>query len=280
MQENKIPRRLKRFHRERKKAFPADSYDSGLEKIASEETLSKDLYEKKKSEEKEMLSDIETGIKRIEEEEVSESLLRADKDRRQRAKELTAGAVRRFRQENNRLPMRQEYEQIVESIFSQLQEEEKKEKQKTETKKQKEREKKEAEKQKQREEQKKRREERKKKKYGEEEEQQLPPEETKPLVSLEDLDVKEMLSKQSLEDESDNLEDLVGTEEDAGEELELKEIPAEKENNCPNCNKKTEKKFFCPKCGNPFCSDCAKSVKQVGKQTEYECPKCGNKMKK
>ncbi|MFA5764033.1 MAG: zinc ribbon domain-containing protein [archaeon] len=52
----------------------------------------------------------------------------------------------------------------------------------------------------------------------------------------------------------------------------LKSSPSN-EKKCSNCGKPNEKTIFCPKCGTAFCENCAKSHDAQG----YICPKCGAK---
>lgn len=50
--------------------------------------------------------------------------------------------------------------------------------------------------------------------------------------------------------------------------------------NCPKCGKPTGEIIFCPECGAAFCEKCAKSVEVVGNARNIVCPGCGKKIKK
>jgi len=57
--------------------------------------------------------------------------------------------------------------------------------------------------------------------------------------------------------------------------------PAEKEgSNCPNCQAPAEEVIFCPECGSAFCEKCAKKVEKLGNVRTIVCPSCGTKIKK
>ncbi len=107
-------------------------------------------------------------------------------------------------------------------------------------------------------------------------------------VSLSDeeekpLDLKGILGKEAESgDESaeePSLEELGGelpedlTEESAEEEGEGKEETGE--NSCKNCGTKVEHKIVCPNCGNELCEHCALKAKVEGALVKLTCPGCG-----
>lgn len=47
-------------------------------------------------------------------------------------------------------------------------------------------------------------------------------------------------------------------------------------NSCPHCQVKTDTIVYCPNCGNGFCPNCAKSAKSEGDRTNYTCPICSH----
>lgn len=47
-------------------------------------------------------------------------------------------------------------------------------------------------------------------------------------------------------------------------------------NTCPHCQIKTDRIVYCPSCGNGFCPNCAKSAKSEGEKTNYTCPICAH----
>jgi len=117
-------------------------------------------------------------------------------------------------------------------------------------------------------------------------EQKTPAQSTsqQPQINTATADLKALLgeegkkSKKSVSDEFDlNLEeDSSETSEAAkssSEEIgEIEDIALGDKSICPNCGKETEKIIFCSKCGYSFCELCSKKD-----GTKYICPKCKTK---
>lgn len=49
---------------------------------------------------------------------------------------------------------------------------------------------------------------------------------------------------------------------------------------CPNCGATGQETVFCPECGAAFCEKCAKSAEAAGNAKSLACPSCGRKVKK
>ncbi len=102
--------------------------------------------------------------------------------------------------------------------------------------------------------------------------------------SITNTDLKALLgeegkkSKKSVSDEFDlNLDEgndeANNTSAAASEEIgEIEDIEIGDKSICPNCGKETEQIIFCAKCGFSFCEKCSKK-----EGTKYICPKCGTK---
>ena len=104
-------------------------------------------------------------------------------------------------------------------------------------------------------------------------------------VSSNIVDVKALLEDNTDMDKKSKKGDEfdLGLDEDMGENNEIigeentregEEEELDKKQKCPNCKKGTEKIIYCPKCGTAFCENCAK--KEAG---QIVCPKCGQKIK-
>ncbi len=268
-----VPRRMKRLYRQKKgEELPALEpvlEKAGFEAIPSEEELEQEQKEMGKTA---WYEGEKHGLEKIQsEEEIEKSL-----EKKNRAKELAVREVKEFRQKHKRLPMRTEYDQIVENIFYMMQKEEKKSRsmEQDERGKQKET---------QRQEQEAKRRERRKSRSREDEtlQPEILKEEKKPKLGIEDLDVKSILSEDtSGKEETGELEGLAG--EEGKEEFSLKELEEKspETGKCQHCGKESKKQVFCAECGEPFCEKCAKTTKQVGDKTEMQCPNCGAKTKK
>jgi len=99
----------------------------------------------------------------------------------------------------------------------------------------------------------------------------------------EDEDIKEIETESEIRelaavDELSDLESDLGTDDDI--DLIEKEVADPKANVCPNCNNSSSNLVYCPSCGQAFCDHCAKGV-EVGTETiKYTCPKCSYAFKK
>lgn len=93
------------------------------------------------------------------------------------------------------------------------------------------------------------------------------------LEELKKMDFKDLLSDtekkdgKSGEDELKELEGETAIDEDGPQP-------------CPNCQKETDKVFFCPECGTGFCKNCASAFKKQGNDELYQCPNCQTFVKK
>ncbi len=299
MEENDVPRRLKRFYRKgeqvpmeargesrertiRTVEKAPEKEDSGLEKIASEDLIEREYIQKRENISKKKAISLEKSIEEVpSEDEISDSLAKqASDDKKDRAKEIAVEEIERFKDRHKRLPMRTEYDQLVENIFSQIQDEERKNKGAVEEEKKKGLEEKHLERKDRRKDRKRRGEEEEEKKTDEK-----PPEENTTTTTIQGLDIKEILNLDTEsggkggEDEFDLSKDL-DIESGGEEDFKITPIEDEKTVQCDNCKKRVERKFFCPDCGTQFCEKCAKKVAKVGDKLEVECPSCGKKMKK
>ena len=262
MEKENIPRRMRRFHRERQGKKEAEKEfalkrKQGMEAVPSEEAIEEELLEKKGGYSKKYAEGIAGSL--VEEE-------REEAERRGRAEELALNEVRRFREQYNRLPMRTEYEQIIESIFSIMQAEDRKEREKIAAEKKEKREK----------EKLARREQRAARGKKQLEEVELPEEKPRPKIGIEDLEVKDILGK------TGEKEELALPEGEEKEEFSLKELEEapEETGKCKNCGRATEQQVYCSECGQAFCEKCAKSTRRVLDKLEMQCPNCGTKTKK
>jgi predicted RNA-binding Zn-ribbon protein involved in translation (DUF1610 family) len=84
---------------------------------------------------------------------------------------------------------------------------------------------------------------------------------------------EEKKGKKSAKDEFDLGLDEDTSQEAGSEELSgIEEIEAGEKSVCPNCGKETAQIIFCSKCGTAFCDKCSKIEGE-----KYICPKCGAK---
>ena len=65
-----------------------------------------------------------------------------------------------------------------------------------------------------------------------------------------------------------------------GELTDLNQPEEKSGQKCPKCGKPAENIIFCPECGTAFCENCAKKVGMQGKAKIITCPECGHKIKK
>ncbi len=284
----KVPRRLKRFYRQKGEGEEEQGYsedyggnddyyneskqksgrrfsreekedDFDIRKIPSME------YEDVKIDEKNIVE-----IKKIEEKSLEEKLAMLE--------------VEKFKQEKKRLPNKKESEKLADNIYTQLKEtpvEELEEKVGRRSSR--------------REERHSRREERNSRRHGGNEripedmkesnhaEKEVSPPE--PVANIKDLFSEEEKggAKKSKKSEFDlglgpDFEEGVNDTNEsgsAGNGDELETIPDFDETSaCPSCGKKTDKIIYCPKCGAAYCDSCA-----TQKEGKYICPKCGTKTK-
>jgi hypothetical protein len=273
MNEEKIPRRLKRFYREGKSQPKEGNLNShNRERFNStEEDYSgrlpsmsyEDLTQKAN---KENLQEIE----KLEKADIEEKLALVE--------------VEKFKKENKRLPTRKESEQIADNLFTQLKENDdvsnaivhhgRRREQGNEAEVQKEKMPPSRRARSQREQ--KRSEERA------QEEEIIPKGNIKDLFGsangLGNTNTKNLEKEFSLDlgdgkGEGNEAGEIKSFEdEDKNEDIEELNFGEEEldETKCPNCGKKTEQIIYCSKCGAAFCKNCSK--KENGNE---KCPKCG-----
>ena len=113
----------------------------------------------------------------------------------------------------------------------------------------------------------------------------LPPEAPPKRPTVEDRAAQEKRIKELLgeEEEIKALGEEEGVEEiGALPEEEEEEVPVieEEKNKCSNCGSLTTRKIYCPDCGTEFCDNCAAARKDEGGHFKYKCPACGKEFKK
>lgn len=280
MEEEVVPRRLRRFYREKERQKPS------YKRPRREEIMHKAQEEPSQQEERELTR----------------------KEMKKKTVELALKEIKNFKEKNRRLPKGKEYDEIAEAIFKQMKRSREAEKifgkirqiQGMREEKAlrlagrraagKEEEQEEA--PKAREELQRRRlgrresfEERRKKRRGRIKEGPA----AKPALAEETagLSVEELFKEEpGKEEESLSISDLEGSDFDFEKELGLgeldegigKEIQTNK-NKCPTCGIRTDDIVFCPHCGTAFCSHCAKKVQVLEDKVKYVCPKCGGEFK-
>ncbi len=194
------------------------------------------------------------------------------KDAKKESMKLAVNEIRRFKEEYNRLPKGNEYDEIAENIYQQIKRQEDREKEEQ--------------------------------RHGSERQQQpglataiqqqaqpaagktVPEMQKMPKLDMKNLDVKDLFGESGSEEKELKLEDIsTGLEDelkleglDEGIDAFPKELETDK-NNCPNCKAKTEEIVFCPDCGTAFCAHCAKSASTEAGITKYVCPKCSKEVK-
>ena len=255
---NDIPRRLKRFQRKA---------DQG------EELPEEALFE----------------LQAQEEENAGGSALTGDVGQdnpKKKTMELALKEVKKFKSAHKRLPKKEEYDTIAESIYAQLKEQEEKEKilrkldriQNKASRK------------------------RPRRPRGRakpaEKEEPAPAEPKAPLAgkglerksapssleSVKGLDVGDLFGESAKKPgakEEGDFGELTGL--DFGEDTELKSIAGEEKggaSTCPNCKKAADSIIYCPGCGTAYCAACAKSVEKLADRTKFTCPKCDKSIEK
>ncbi|MBN2067565.1 MAG: hypothetical protein JW744_03800 [Candidatus Diapherotrites archaeon] len=193
-------------------------------------------------------------------------------------KQLALEEVQKFKEEHDRYPRKDEYDQIAENLYQQLHDKEEREKifQRLE---------------KRRPENKKPREKgpRGKRQRGKKpdlkeggqpgfEEPGQPAEVQKPVLGkeeIEDLSVEDLFSGEGKSPEKK------GTEKDLADEFSLEGLGGGKEEavGCPSCGSTGTKIIFCPGCGAAFCKTCAKKSEKIAGRIVLTCPECGAKVK-
>jgi len=103
-----------------------------------------------------------------------------------------------------------------------------------------------------------------------------------PSIS-DDEDIKEIRTESEIRelaavDELSELESDLETSDDI--DLIEKDVADPKANVCPNCNNSSSSLVYCPSCGQAFCDHCAKSVEVGTEAIKYTCPKCSYAFKK
>lgn len=116
---------------------------------------------------------------------------------------------------------------------------------------------------------------------SEEEVPQIPKGDGKsPLEELEELEKMERddnVKKLASIDELSKLEKELSS---AGDfDLVEKEVETT-HNNCPRCSNKAVDIVYCPNCGDAFCDHCAKKVEVQEDAVKYTCPKCNAEFRK
>lgn len=294
---DRVPRRLRRFYRPVEKKYGDGGHRQGSGRDENDyygiDADYKDVSSYT-SPERQQLGSIPTM--NYEDLEIDPKNYRELKkfEQKKKEEELALLEINRFKETHNRLPSKEEAEQIAENIYSQLKESDVSElypaseeenggesneaggrKGWRERRLRKDRQKRDS-------------------KEAEGEEMKIPmalqtPQSAEPIKNI----------KALLEDESFDLKEKGGPkkggkksveefdlDEDFGEEsdeLDLGEAEEavsiekldKKGSSCPNCKAKTEKIIYCPKCGKAYCSKCAASCAE-GK---YSCPDCGTKTK-
>ncbi len=244
-----VPRRLRRFHRKMERG--EDVPEEALLELEEEEI-----------EEPESIG--ETIFKQVEGDAAGEA--------KKKAMELALREVKRFKKKHRRLPKKEEYDKIADSIFSQLKTEREKERllRKVERAKGRMARKGKA-----------------RKAAAKEMEKPLPRKKdiSEVLQKIKGLDVKDLFEEQGekpakkakVEGELSELSKL-----GLGEEM-PKELPLEKEaeqQECPSCKAAAAELIYCPECGTAYCKKCAEKIEKLADRIKYYCPKCGKFVEK
>ena len=216
--------------------------------------------------------------------------------------QLAMDEVTRFKEEHNRLPKKDEYDNIAESIYNQTKDKEERAKALERLERKKPRD------QRERPERKMDRSERKKerlerKRHGRDAEEETGTDEKKQEMFNEMQQAAKSLGEKEIKGMS--VEDLFGEgnktkgnddEFSLGQEEKSKSISDEfslgelsdfdqsqekqQGEKCPKCGNETEEIVFCPECGTAFCEKCAKKVSVQGNVKTFVCPNCSKEIKK
>jgi len=198
--------------------------------------------------------------------------------------QLALDEVEKFKEKNQRLPKKEEYDRIAESIYSQL-------KDQAQRKKLMERYERKMQKQKEKDARHGRKGRKAKGIPGEE----IPAELDERNPAFDELkETSQNLSQKDIKDMS--VEDLFGESKDGkvetgstsvDDEFSLEGMSdldsgpeAQAKNTCPKCKAPTDKVIYCPGCGAAFCEKCALHVEQIGAVKTLTCPECSKKVKK
>ncbi len=251
---DKIPRRMRRFYREKKTETKIKPKETDFSKYDDPEGLPSMDYE-----------DVGKDNKNHEEMKKIEELNLEEK--------LALMEVKKFKEEKKRLPNKEEAEKIAGNIYEQI----RKNPElfgisKEETGRSRGREKRSEREEKKPRDRRGRRNREEKKEPSKKEETTL----EEPAIGK---DMKELLSEENKSTKKDSFKKIkddfdigLDLKEDLEEDAnELEEISDEEESKCPKCGKKSDKIIFCAGCGIAYCEKCAKEKK--GKN--YTCPECG-----
>jgi len=244
--EGKIPRRMRRFQRQESTERVKQPAKTGLAAAMAgqpeSEGIGASIFEQMK------------GKQQV-----------ASEDEKVR---VAVAEIKRFKKEHKRMPKKNEYEQIADSIYTQLKEQQEKQKAIEKENARTGREKKEKP---GRGSQRKGTKQGNRKKEVDEIMAKIKGMKKAGKNAAKPKPVEKAIPKAvSLEDESiENIPEL--GEEDMG----LKSLEQEeKAKKCPSCGKGTEL-IYCPECGTAYCEKCAKKVEEVAGKKKYYCPKCG-----
>ncbi len=202
--------------------------------------------------------------------------------------QLALDEVKKFKEQHKRLPKKEEYEKIAESIYEQLHDQAKRAKkaERLARKRPSKRDKKA-----QRDEKRAKRKRRRGKKDEEEEQEEALDQKSALFGKMKG--AAKGLTQEEIKGMS--VEDLFGGTEkkgkgkagqSIGDEFDLAGLSnldssvQEEREKCPKCGAETDEVVFCPECGTAFCENCAKKVEKLGSTKTYTCPKCKNKIKK
>jgi len=206
--------------------------------------------------------------------------LEKKKSAQENLEKIALGKVEEFKKQHNRMPNKEEADQMAESLYSQFKNtnlehisaQGAQEDAFNETGDRRERHKRHQEERNQ------------KKSAGDKQSMQPAAQTSQTQSSIANTDLKALLGeegkkgKKSVSDEfdlnlSEGTDEADNTSAAASEEIgEIENIEIGDKAVCPNCGKETEQIIFCSKCGFSFCELCSKK-----EGTKYICPKCGTK---
>ncbi len=251
-----VPRRLKRFQRQ-DGAQDEELIDFGEPSRAQEpnEDIGESLYEQSKN---------------------------TKEEQKNKTMKIALTEVKKFKDEHKRLPTKNEYDEIAESIFNQLKEKEDREKaqlraeRKTAPRKRPER-----------------------KRGGRKEEAEAEPEPlaepakkdkvSSVLGELKGMDVgdlfgegKKSAKKKAGGQGEEELGELEGLAFEGEDKFSMEGFDGETDSKpvCPNCKAPATDIIYCPGCGAAYCAKCAKKVEELAGKKKYFCPKCGQTVDK